>query len=130
MIGGHQRLKVLAELGNTKVDVSIVDLDETNEKALNVALNKISGEWDMPMLQDILLELNTDGFDMDSIGFSLDELTQFTFGDGEVTEDDFDVDKAVEDIKEPVSKPGDYMSSGTTVSFAVMLPKRKMSGDL
>ncbi|MDR3565561.1 MAG: site-specific DNA-methyltransferase [Negativicutes bacterium] len=112
VIGGHQRLKVLAELGNTKVDVSVVDLDEKNEKALNVALNKISGEWDMPILQDILFELNTDGFDMDSIGFSLDDLAKFTFSEGEASEDDFDVDKAVVDSKEPVSKPGDLYELG------------------
>ncbi|CUH97119.1 hypothetical protein P22_3245 [Propionispora sp. 2/2-37] len=116
VIGGHQRLKVLAELGNTTVDVSVVDLDEKNEKALNVALNKISGEWDMPMLQDILLELNTDGFDMDAIGFSLDELPQFHLeedeGESEASEDDFDVDKAVENSKEPVSKPGDLWLLG------------------
>jgi len=112
VIGGHQRLKVLAELGNTKVDVSIVDLDETKEKALNIALNKISGEWDMPMLQDILFDLNTDGFDMDSIGFSLDDLTQFNLCEGEASEDDFDVDKAVEDIKEPTSRPGDIYVLG------------------
>lgn len=114
VIGGHQRLKVLAELGNTTVDVSIVDLDEQKEKALNIALNKISGEWDMPLLQDILFELNTDGFDLDSIGFSLDELTQFDLceDEGEASEDDFDVDKAVEDIKESVSKPGDIWLLG------------------
>lgn len=112
VIGGHQRLKVLAELGNTTVDVSVVDLDEQKEKALNVALNKISGEWDMPLLQDILFELNTDGFDLDSIGFSMDELTQFTMGESEPAEDDFDVDKAVEDNKEPVSKPGDLYELG------------------
>ncbi len=64
VIGGHQRLKILTELGNKAVDVSVVDLDEKEEKALNVALNKISGEWDMPMLQDILIELNSDGLDM------------------------------------------------------------------
>ncbi len=114
VIGGHQRLKVLAELGNTTVDVSIVDLDEQKEKALNIALNKISGEWDMPLLQDILFELNTDGFDLDSIGFSLDELTQFNMceDEGEASEDDFDVDKAVEDIREPVSKLGDIWLLG------------------
>ena len=114
VIGGHQRLKVLAELGHTTVDVSLVDLDESNEKALNVALNKISGEWDMPMLQDILFDLNTDGFDLDLIGFSLDDLTELGLSEdeGEASDDDFDIDKAVEDIQEPVSKPGDLYEFG------------------
>ena len=112
VIGGHQRLKVLAELGHTTVDVSIVDLDEKDEKALNVALNKISGEWDMPMLQDILLELNTDGFDMESIGFRLEDLEKFDFGGGEAIDDDFDAEKAVGEIKDPVTKPGDIYELG------------------
>ena len=42
VIGGHQRLKVLQELGFKSVECIIVDLDKTKEKALNVALNKIS----------------------------------------------------------------------------------------
>lgn len=42
VIGGHQRLKVLQELGFDSVECIIVDLDKTKEKALNVALNKIS----------------------------------------------------------------------------------------
>lgn len=42
VIGGHQRLKVLQELGFESVECTIVDLDKTKEKALNVALNKIS----------------------------------------------------------------------------------------
>lgn len=46
VISGHQRLKVLKELGYTEIDCNIVDLDKNKEKALNIALNKISGEWD------------------------------------------------------------------------------------
>lgn len=42
VIGGHQRLKVLQELGFESVECIIVDLDKTKEKALNIALNKIS----------------------------------------------------------------------------------------
>ena len=44
VVGGHQRLKVMKDLGYTEVDCVIVDLDESKEKALNIALNKISGE--------------------------------------------------------------------------------------
>lgn len=42
VIGGHQRLKVLQELGFEEVECIIVNLDKTKEKALNIALNKIS----------------------------------------------------------------------------------------
>ena len=44
VIGGHQRLKVLKDLGYTEIECNVVDLDKTREKALNIALNKISGE--------------------------------------------------------------------------------------
>ena len=113
VIGGHQRLKILTELGNEVVDVSVVDLDEKEEKALNVALNKISGEWDMPMLQDILFELNTDGFDMESIGFSIEELQAFEFSEPDAPQEDaFDAEKAAEEITDPVTKPGDIYILG------------------
>lgn len=41
---GHQRLKVMKDLGYEEVDCVVVDLDEKKEKALNIALNKINGE--------------------------------------------------------------------------------------
>ena len=46
VIGGHQRLKVLQHLGYTEVDCVVLDIDEQKEKALNVALNKISGRME------------------------------------------------------------------------------------
>ena len=46
VIGGHQRLKVLIEMGYKEVECIVVDLEKTKEKALNIALNQIRGEWD------------------------------------------------------------------------------------
>jgi len=76
LISGHQRLKVLKELGYTQVEVSVVDLDETKEKLLNLALNKIKGEWNVELLKDILLELDTGDFDIELTGFDYDELEE------------------------------------------------------
>ena len=45
IIGGHQRVTVAAALGYTEVPCAIVEVSKTQEKALNIALNKISGEW-------------------------------------------------------------------------------------
>jgi len=47
IVGGHQRIAILAEDGVAEVDVVLVDLDATEEKALNVALNSqtITGRW-------------------------------------------------------------------------------------
>ena len=35
LVGGHQRLKILVEQGKNEVDVSVVDLPDSKEKALN-----------------------------------------------------------------------------------------------
>ena len=54
IIGGHQRATVLKDLGYQEVDVVVVALDKQREKALNIALNKITGEWDEVKLKDLL----------------------------------------------------------------------------
>ena len=50
VVGGHQRLKVLMDMGVTEVECVVVEMDEEREKALNIALNKISGDWDKDKL--------------------------------------------------------------------------------
>ncbi len=40
--------------GVTETDVSVVDLDETAEKQLNIAMNKVTGEWDEVKLKELL----------------------------------------------------------------------------
>ena len=57
VVGGHQRLKVLRESGLSEVEASVVDLDPDREKALNLALNKITGSWDDTRLAELLREL-------------------------------------------------------------------------
>ena len=64
VVSGHQRLTVLMNEGVTETDVSVVDLDETAEKQLNIAMNKVTGEWDEVKLKDLYeiegLENNVD----------------------------------------------------------------------
>ena len=48
LVGGHQRFKILQERGDKLITVSVVELDTTKEKALNIALNKISGGNPLP----------------------------------------------------------------------------------
>jgi len=78
VIGGHQRLKILKDLGYTEIEVTQVDLNKKDEKALNLALNKIDGIWDYDMLGDMIRGLNTDGFDFEVTGFSDTEVMAFT----------------------------------------------------
>lgn len=74
IVGGHQRFKVLIHQGAGEVDVVVVDLPPAREKALNIALNKITGEWDVPRLQDLLQEIDTGEFDLSLTGFDDAEL--------------------------------------------------------
>lgn len=54
VVGGHQRLNVLKELGYEETEAVVVDLDETAEKQLNIALNKVEGRWDYGKLEELL----------------------------------------------------------------------------
>ena len=114
IIGGHQRATVLQSLGYKEIDVVVVDMDKTKEKALNVALNKISGEWDFEKLEVLLEELQLEmdatitGFDDEDIQRMLADLQQ----EIEVIEDDYDVEQAIEEITEPKTKPGEIWQLG------------------
>lgn len=73
VIGGHQRLKVLVATGAVEVDVSVVQLSLEDEKALNLALNKISGQWDNEKLSAVLQDISA-GFDVEVTGFDQHEV--------------------------------------------------------
>ena len=88
VVGGHQRLKVLQYLGYTDVDCVVLDIDEQKEKALNVALNKISGDWDIPLLTSLLRDLDSNGFDATLTGFDVSELSKLFDDQSEIFEDD------------------------------------------
>jgi len=70
VVGGHQRLTVLEDIGVTEVDCVIIEVDEVKEKQLNLALNKVSGEWDRDKLKDLFLDLEIeDDIDLSLTGF-------------------------------------------------------------
>ena len=112
VIGGHQRLKVLQELGYEEVECIVVDLDKTKEKALNIALNKISGEWDTDKLESLLQELRMDDFDLSLTGFDSDEVDDILEDLMETKEDDFDVVEELNKIENPITKLGDVWILG------------------
>lgn len=75
VVGGHQRLKLLLAKGDREIDVSVVNLSEQEEKALNIALNKISGDWDDERLGLLMQELTEDAtIDEALTGFDPDEI--------------------------------------------------------
>jgi ParB-like chromosome segregation protein Spo0J len=57
VIGGHQRIAACTKLGHTHVPCIVVDLPPAHERLLNIALNKISGEWDTTLLAILLGDL-------------------------------------------------------------------------
>ncbi|WP_311080943.1 ParB N-terminal domain-containing protein [Paenibacillus polymyxa] len=91
MVGGHQRYKIMVnELGHTELTVSVVDLDDQQEKLLNLALNKISGNWDDAALYQLLDGLEESGADLALSGFNMDELKELA-SSLELDVDDLDV---------------------------------------
>lgn len=112
IIGGHQRLKVLKHLGYTEVDCVVVEVDKTKEKALNVALNKVTGSWNEALLAELIKDLQEVDFDVSLTGFEppeIDELMNKLNG-GDTQEDDFDVDGALTET--PITKQGDVWLLG------------------
>jgi DNA modification methylase len=120
IIGGHQRFKVLVELGQKEIDCVVVDMDLTDEKALNIALNKVSGDWDKDKLMLLITDLQGSDFDVSLTGFDSIELDAL-FIDSlkeDIKEDDFDVEA---ELKKPAfSKQGDVWLLG---------PHRLVCGD-
>ncbi len=112
VVGGHQRLKVLIDMGITEVECVVVEMDEEKEKALNIALNKISGDWDKDKLALLISDLQGSDFDVSLTGFDpaeIDDLFKDTLKDG-VKDDDFNV---TEEMGKPtLTHPGDVWTLG------------------
>jgi hypothetical protein len=99
LVAGHQRLKVLKARGDHQVHVSVVDLNDKDERALNLALNKISGNWDREKLHDVLQDLVTDTdwlMELQTTGFDFGEVSQLT--------SEF-MNQPVEPLYQPVTTP-------------------------
>lgn len=118
LVGGHQRLTALIDAGETEVDVSVVDLPLEREKALNIALNKISGRWDERKLAELLDELiRVPDFDLELTGFEIGEardiLADLLGDDAGRRPEQFDIDAALAAAGPPVTQPGDLIVLGT-----------------
>ena len=114
VIGGHQRYDVLMDmymLGDIDNELSVLKMgdigwvflddqlkvkNEDYERALNIALNKISGDWDIEKLAFVLDELDEDGFDVELTGFGSEEVKKLTF----VEEEEFEELEGFEDFDE------------------------------
>ena len=111
VVGGHQRLKILKERGAEHIDVAAIDCEPEREKALNITLNKVTGEWEMPKLVSLLKNIEDTGMQLELTGFTLKEVDklyqQAAREKGNLSEDDFDVDEHTDAIEIPTTKHGD-----------------------
>ncbi len=112
IIGGHQRVTVLSDLGYEEIDCIVIDIEKDKEKALNIALNKITGEWNKELLADLIKDLQDSDFDVAFTGFEPPEIEQLfnSVHDKKITEDDFDVEAELQ--KPAVAKAGDVWLLG------------------
>ena len=112
IIGGHQRWSVLKALGYDEVDCVVIEIDKTKEKALNIALNKVTGEWNKELLADLIKDLQSLDYNVSMTGFEPPEIDEL-FNDvhsKDVKDDKFDLDKALDD--EAFVKSGDVWLLG------------------
>ena len=113
VIGGHQRLTVLKDLGYTEVQCVEVHIEDENKvKALNIALNKITGAWNEQLLADLIVDLQAANFNTDFTGFEAPEIEQLfsKVHNKDIKEDDFDVEAELQ--KPTMSQTGDVWLLG------------------
>lgn len=120
IVGGNQRCKALKQLGYDEVDVVYVHIEDlAKEKACNVALNKISGDWDNDKLQVVLEEIELSPFDISLTGFDEIELTEM-----EIT-----TDEPLELVEDDYNEPDDLEVIVQTGDIYQLGNHRLMCGD-
>lgn len=113
IVGGNQRFKILKEIGFTEIDCVVIEVNEEKEKALNIALNKIEGEWDEDKLAVLLQDLSIGDIDEELTGFEKDEIKEILQDiiieqEETAVEDDYE-----EELPEvPTSKEGEIYKLG------------------
>ena len=112
VIGGHQGITVLEDLGYEEIECNVLNLTKIQEKALNLALNKIDGVWDYDKLENVLAELKESDFDLEVTGFDYDEVEELLDKTIDSKEDNFQVEETLEEIDEPITKLGDIWILG------------------
>ncbi len=113
IVGGHQRFKVLKAEGAQEIMCVVVHIENpADEKALNIVLNKATGDWEPVALADLLAELQEGGYDLDSTGFDAAEVDELLSNvhNKDVQDDDFDIDAEL--AKPCFSRPGDIWHLG------------------
>lgn len=111
IIAGHTRLLAAEKIGIKEVPtVQVGDLSEEQIRAFRIADNKVAeiAEWDIGLLTAELEDLQSMSYDIELTGFDLSEFNGLLTKE----EDDFDVSETLQEIKEPITKPGDLWILG------------------
>lgn len=113
IVGGHQRVRAAEAEGIASLPVVYVDLDDPSEKQLNLALNRISGEFDVEKLAELLKDLEAQGADLDLTGFTTVEIDDLLRGGEDLPADGLtDPDLIPEPPDEPKTQVGDLIILG------------------
>jgi DNA modification methylase len=118
LIAGHGRLLAARHLGLDEVPViRLGHLSDAQARAYRLADNQLAlnAGWDDELLAAELARLQEDGFSLDLIGFSdedLDRLMADAEGDGDGAGDSGDEDDIPEPPADPVTRPGDLWILG------------------
>jgi hypothetical protein len=112
IVGGHQRVKAALAEKIDSLPVVYVDLDDPSERQLNLALNRIHGEFDLEKLEEVLRELETMGADLDLTGFTEIEINDLLHAADEPIEGLTDPDALPEPPDDPKTQAGDLIVLG------------------
>lgn len=96
LVSGHQRLNALLDSGKEEAEVVIIEVDEDKEKLLNIAINKIDGDWDYKKLEALFEDIGAE--DIKFTGFTTDELDKLFESDE--FDEDFDDEEDEDDDTE------------------------------
>ena len=113
IVGGHQRVRAAKALGLAEVPVIYVDLPLAEEQLLNLALNRIKGDWQEDELVQLIGQIEN-GQDLGLTGFTDQELDKLLYGAlnaGEIREDEFRPEEALPK-GEAKTKPGEIIELG------------------
>lgn len=115
VVGGEKRVRAATELGWQDIIYTTVNLPLDDEKALNLALNKIEDKWDDPKLAQVMTDLAKNDFDLSVTGFNeveISNLLDTTMLLDLPEEQPWDTEKELAKITEPISKYGEVYKIG------------------
>ena len=116
VIGGHMRIAAAMQLNLKEVPVLYVNFTKEKEMVLNLALNRVQGEWDTEKLVEVIDQIQAWPGELDLTGFETQEinemLAKFIVGPSKTKE--FNEEEVLKEIKKskPTIKTGDIIKLG------------------